>query len=92
MTNYDDDFLALVRQSILRANKAMIKFPQPNYVLTKVAEESGEVVKAGVHCAEGRDTTEHVREEIVDLIAMLYRLYVEGDKVIGLQPVGGFRE
>jgi phosphoribosyl-ATP pyrophosphohydrolase len=69
------------------AQKAMRKFPQPNYVISKVAEEAGEVVKAAIHCAEGRDTPEHVTEEITQAIAMLLRLYVEGDQVHGLRAL-----
>ena len=66
------------------AEKAMRKFPQPNYVISKVAEEAGEVVKAAIHCAEGRDTRENVIGEIKQCIAMLIRLYLEGDQVHGL--------
>lgn len=65
----------------------MGKFPQPNYVISKVAEEAGEVVKAAIHCAEGRETYRNLRGEIKQTIAMLYRLWVEGDQVHGLKPV-----
>lgn len=65
-----------------------ITFEQPNYVALKVAEEQGEVIKAAVHFAEGRDTAEHVRDEMVQLIAMLYRLWVEGDQVNGVPAIG----
>lgn len=70
-----------------RARKAMFKYPQPNYVLTKLAEESGEAVKAGVHLAEGRDFSwSDFEDECLDTIAMCLRLLVEGDQVIGLIP------
>lgn len=65
----------------------MRKFPQPNYVISKVAEEAGEVVKAAIHCAEGRETPENVIAEIKQAMAMLLRLYVEGDQVHGLPPL-----
>lgn len=69
------------------ARKAITKFPQPNYVLTKIAEEAGEVVKAGVHFAEGRDFTwEDLEAECVQTIAMCLRLLLEGDGVIGIIP------
>lgn len=68
------------------AMKAMRKFPQPNYVISKVAEEAGEVVKAAIHCAEGRETPENVIAEIRQAMAMLIRLYIEGDQVHGLAP------
>lgn len=73
------------RKSLGRARSAMIRHPQPNYVLTKVAEEAGEVVKAGVHLAEGRDFSYFDLEaEVVDTIAMCLRVLIEGDEVIGL--------
>ncbi len=79
-------FLRMVQEGITAGDHAMRRYPQPNYVLIKFAEEAGEVVKAAVHCAEGRDTVDHVRAEMVDAVAMLYRLFVEGDGVIGLLP------
>jgi len=85
----DEGFLNLVGLAVEEAQKAMLKFPQPNYVISKVAEESGEVVKAAIHCAEGRESFEEVRGEMKQLIAMLYRLWVEGDEVHGLPPVRG---
>jgi len=81
---YLDD---IVSRSIEQARRAITKFPQPNYCLLKVAEEAGEVVKAGVHLAEGRDFTHADLEgEVVDTIAMLFRVLIEGDQVIGLPP------
>jgi hypothetical protein len=77
----------VLRRAQDRAAAAAHKFPQPNYVLLKIAEESGEVVKSGVHCAEGRDTYLHLLDECVDLIAMVIRLLEEGDQVNGVLPV-----
>lgn len=77
----------LIADSIREAQKAMRKFPQPNYVISKVAEEAGEVVKAAIHAAEGRETAENLRGEMKQLIAMLYRLWIEGDQVHGLPPI-----
>ena len=79
-----DAVAQLVEAARTEAEKAMRKFPQPNYVISKVAEEAGEVVKAAIHCAEGREKPENVRAEIVQAMAMLIRLYVEGDQVHGL--------
>ncbi len=99
MTDRPDDvldevegFLVLVDTAISEAIRAMQKFPQPNYVISKVAEEAGEVVKAAIHCAEGRETPESVVAEMRQTIAMLFRLYAEGDGVHGLPPVSGIRE
>lgn len=74
------------------SEKAMRKFPQPNYVISKVAEEAGEVVKAAIHCAEGRETPETVVAEIKQAMAMLIRLYLEGDQVHGLLPLTAAQE
>lgn len=82
-----EEFIGFVRAAMHEADRAMLKFPQPNYVITKVAEEAGEVVKAAVHCAEGRERVESVRGEMLQLIAMLFRLWVEGDEVHGLTAV-----
>jgi hypothetical protein len=83
----------IVSRSIGQARRAMIKFPQPNYCLTKVAEEAGEVVKAGVHLAEGRDFThEDLEGEVVDTMAMLFRVLIEGDQVIGLPSTYALKE
>ncbi|MEJ8326066.1 hypothetical protein WKI40_23335 [Kosakonia sacchari] len=82
----DDYFGGLVTKARASAGKAMLKFPQPNYVLLKVAEEAGEVVQAGVHYAENRMTWQDVEGEIIQLLAMLIRLVTEGDQVNGITP------
>ena len=66
--------------------KAQAKFPQPNYVCLKVAEEAGEVVQAAVHYSEGRKTWDDLEGEVVQTIAMLMRLLIEGDHVNGIHP------
>lgn len=81
------DWYDLVEEGVAEAYRAMRKYPQPNYVISKFAEESGEVVKAAIHLAEGRDTAAHMRDEMRQVIAMLYRLWLEGDQVHGLPPI-----
>lgn len=81
-----DYFGALVEKARVSADKAMQKHPQPNYVLNKVAEESGEVIKAVIHYTEGREEWANVEGEIIDNLAMLIRLVIEGDQVIGFTP------
>lgn len=83
----NDSFYCLISEAIIEAERAMSKFPQPNYVLLKVAEEAGEVVKEGVHCSEGRGDYSNLRNEIKQTIAMLYRLHQEGDETIGLKAI-----
>ena len=82
----DDYFGRLVEKARVSADRAMRKFPQPNYVLNKVAEESGEVIKAVIHYTEGREEWANVEGEIIDNLAMLIRLVVEGDQIIGFTP------
>ena len=83
------DFAVLVVEAMAEAEKAMIKFPQPNYVISKFAEEAGEVVKAAIHHAEGRETREAVVSEMRQVLAMMLRLWIEGDQVHGLPAIGG---
>lgn len=77
----------LIPLAIQEAQKGMRKFPQPNYVISKWAEETGEVTKALIHNAEGRESLEAVKGEIVQALAMLHRLFVEGDRVHGLRAL-----
>ncbi|MDN5786515.1 hypothetical protein [Pseudorhodobacter sp.] len=84
----DQAFDRLIYEAKIEAHRAMRRFPQPNYVIRKFAEESGEVIKDAIHCAEGRETPGKLRAEMTQAIAMLYRLWVEGDQVHGLKPVG----
>ncbi|CAM7641684.1 Ead/Ea22-like family protein [Citrobacter freundii] len=86
----NDYFASLVAMARVSADKAMRKFPQPNYVLLKVAEEAGEVVQAGVHYAENRMEWEQVEGEIVQLLAMLIRLVTEGDQINGVTPPASY--
>lgn len=82
----DDYLTAVVSKARQAAEKAERKFPQPNYVTLKVAEEAGEVVRAAVHYAEGRLGWEELEGEVVQTIAMLFRLLTEGDEVNGVTP------
>lgn len=81
-----DYFGELVERGRLAAAKATTKFPQPNYVTLKIAEEAGEVVRGAVHYAENRMEWAEVEGEIVQLIAMLIRFVTEGDEVNGVKP------
>ena len=77
----------LVNESIEAACTAAEKYPQPNYVISKLAEESGEAVKAAIHCAEGREDPSEVRAELVQTIAMCIRLFIEGDQLHGCPSI-----
>lgn len=88
----DADYVGeLVLKARAAATKASIKFPQPNYVALKIAEEAGEVVRGAVHYAEGRMEWEEVEGEIVQLLAMLIRFVTEGDEINGVIPPAAIR-
>ncbi len=81
-----DYFGSLVERARAAAAKASVKFPQPNYVTLKIAEEAGEVVRGAVHYAENRMEWSEVEGEIVQLLAMLIRFVTEGDEINGVIP------
>ncbi len=76
----------IVGRALQEAVKTRTRYPQPNYVCLKVAEEAGEVVKAAVHYAEDRGSWEDVEKEVVQMIAMGLRLLTEGDEINGIIP------
>lgn len=78
--------------AVAAAEKAMTRYPQPNYVISKWAEETGEVTKALIHCAENRETWGNLRGEIVQSLAMLHRLMIEGDQMHGLPALVSLRD
>ena len=81
-----DYFSLLVERARQAAEKASAKFPQPNYIALKIAEEAGEVVRGAVHYAENRMEWIEVEGEIVQLLAMIIRFVTEGDLVNGIVP------
>lgn len=84
---------AMFERALDEAERAAAKFPQPNKVLLKVAEEAGEVVKTAVHLSEGRDFAwDDLEAEIEQTMAMCIRLAVEGDGTIGLKSPLADRE
>tara|TARA_R100000655_G_scaffold46655_2_gene83630 strand:+ start:484 stop:762 length:279 start_codon:yes stop_codon:yes gene_type:complete len=76
----------VLERAVVSMMEAIEKFPQPNYVSLKVAEEAGEVVQAAVHYAEDRETWKNVEAEVIQMIAMGLRLLVEGDQKNGIIP------
>lgn len=83
MRNYQE---RVFRSAQGAAEKAKVKFPQPNYVTLKIAEESGEIIRAAVHYAEGRMPWSEVEAESIQAIAMILRLLDEGDLMNGIIP------
>jgi hypothetical protein len=80
-------FARVIHDGIEQAIASAETSPQPNYTLTKFAEEAGELVRAGVHASEGRASVVHVRREMVDVVAAMFRLWCEGDEIHGLPSV-----
>lgn len=70
MVDPEDYFGQLVLRARAAAGKASCKFPQPNYVALKIAEEAGEVIRVCVHYAENRMEWAEVESEIVQLLAI----------------------
>lgn len=85
-------FSKLVAKSLHEAEQASKKYPQPNAVLLKIAEEAGEVVRGGVHYSEGRMKWSEVEGGIVQLLAMLIRFVTEGDQKNGIVPPPDFSD
>ena len=83
MTSLDEAEVGyVIDKAVLSAEIAMYKFPQPNYVCAKLAEEAGEVIRAYIHRAESRATTEQFEAECVQLIGLVLRLMFEGDQTV----------
>jgi hypothetical protein len=82
-----DRFAEVFAEGIAEGLRAMQRFPQPTYPISKFAEEAGEVVKELIHLAEGRSTLDKVRGEMAQAIGQLFRLWIEGDQVHGLPPL-----
>lgn len=80
--------VALLPFALREAERAMKRYPQPNYTISKWAEESGEVTKALIHRAEDRYADADLVVEIIQVLAVLHRLMIEGDQVHGLAPIG----
>ena len=77
----------LFTEALREAHKAMEKYPVPNKTTLKIAEEAGEVVRECVKVSEGRGDLENLRLEIVQNMAMLIRLAIEGDRTIGVPAI-----
>lgn len=80
----EDYVIRILKDALNEAIKTSDKYPQPNYVCLKVAEEAGEIIKAAVHYTEGRGEWEEVEKESIQTIAMIIRLLTEGDEVNGI--------
>lgn len=87
ITDAESSYISWIcNQSAAAMVEAKVKFPQPNYVTLKVAEEAGEVVRGAVHYAEGRLSWGELENEAIQTIAMILRLLTEGDEINGVIP------
>ena len=83
----ESSLISLFKAAIDEADTASNKYPQPNFIALKIAEEAGEVVRECVKVAQGTGTYENLALEMVQNIAMLIRLWEEGDEINGILPV-----
>lgn len=81
-TDFEQLALPVCGLAIKTAQKAMVRFPQPNYVAAKLAEECGEVIRAYIHMSEGRGSRNDFNDEVVQMIGLALRLWYEGDQTI----------
>lgn len=80
----EDSILKAVKDEVIRAR---VLFPDPKHLLHALTEEHGEVVKAALDLYGGKGSYEELAKEIVQLMAMCLRLYIEGDPMINLNSV-----
>jgi hypothetical protein len=71
---------------LVEVERARAKFPSPDFLLSALSEEHGEVVQAVLNQYAGKGDEEAIRKEIIQEGAMLYRLATEGDPVHRLNP------
>jgi NTP pyrophosphatase (non-canonical NTP hydrolase) len=75
----DKYIIKLFKDSVEEAKRAKKKFPKPELLLTAMTEEHGELVKAIMDCRQGKASQEDIKQEMIQLIAMIIRLFNEGD-------------
>nr|WP_321482315.1 hypothetical protein [uncultured Cohaesibacter sp.] len=91
---FGDQYPEMIDLLLLEARKkaaaAMLDYPAGKALLgptAKLAEETGELIKACHKAAEGRGDIRDCYPEAVDVIAMVIRLVVEGDPNIQLPSI-----
>lgn len=81
----------LVTDELARARK---KFPKPDFLVTALAEESGEAIRASLEVlystrlGGGQKARAALVKEIVQTMAMCVRLFQEGDPIHKIAPLG----
>lgn len=89
MIELEDEFREAVRVEAIAARK---KFPDPMYALHALQEEVGELTRAALRFGvEGEGTGRAVYDEVIQVGAMLQRLWTEGDPNIKLPPVSSLQ-
>lgn len=77
------DLYSLVDEEVASARS---KFHSPALLLTAFSEEAGELVKAVLNSYHGQGGIGEIHRELVHAMAMLVRLYEEGDPAHRLDP------
>lgn len=73
------DNIQIVSDVLAEVGKARKHFPSNKYLLHAFVEEAGEVTKAFMDCKQKGASPDDVRKELVQTIAMAWRLLQEGD-------------
>ncbi len=82
----DQMFHTIVSQGIEQAHQEKTYHPQPEPVLANTTVQLGTLHRAVIDYAEGHESWHVVEDQVVHLIAQLFRLLTEGDRVQGIVP------
>lgn len=83
----DDLWSGLAAAAADEYERALQLFPGANNNLLALCEEHGELVKACLDYHQGKSTEADIGKELTQCMAMLLRLWFQGDATIGLPPV-----
>lgn len=84
------DWSELAKMVTAELERARKKFPNPDYLVTALAEEAGEAIRASLEVMYSKGTEETrqaLLKELVQTMAMCVRLYNEGDPIHKIEPL-----
>ena len=84
-----NETLPLFEAAILEASKGAQKYPQPCKIppVLKLPEEAGEAVQAGNKFIENKGSLSSYKDELIQIIAVIIRLFHEGDATFNIPPL-----
>lgn len=77
MKTAEENFL---KDCLLELDRARKKFPSANHSLIALMEEVGEFAQARLKCAAGKDETENLFKEGMQVVTMVLRVLFENDE------------